>query len=175
MSDAATYYALTPRGVRAMPRIQQSSVLRTRGFTLIEVMVVVAIVGILAAIAIPNYSESVMRGKLMEAQSKLADLRSQQERYFMDNRTYQSGANCGIDDAAILATANYNGDTGRAFDVSCAAPSATTYTLTATGRAAKGMGSFVLTVNQANVKSAAGPAPWVSATCWFIRKNGECS
>lgn len=149
---------------------------RSAGFTLIEILVTVAIVGILAAIALPSYSEYVTRGKLMEAHSKLADLRAQQERYFMDNRTYIStGTTCGIDDAAILMTTTYNADAERTFDVSCAA-TATTYTVTATGRPAKGMSSsFVLTVNQANAKTSAGPAGWTSANCWFVRKSGECS
>ncbi len=145
------------------------------GFTLIEVMITVVIVGILAAIALPSYSQYVTRSKLMEAQGKLSDLRAQQERYFMDNRSYQLAGACGIDSPLILATTTMNSDTGAAFDLSCVAPTATTYTITANGRAAKGMGSFVLTVNQANAKSSAGPTGWTSASCWFVRKSGECS
>ena len=145
------------------------------GFTLIEVMITVVIVGILAAIALPSYSQFVTRSKLMEAQGKLSDLRAQQERYFMDNRSYQLAGACGIDGPLILATVTMNGDAGAAFDLSCVAPNATTYTITATGRAAKGMGSFSLTVNQANVKSSTGPTGWTSASCWFVRKSGECS
>ncbi len=153
-----------------------STVLRSAGFTLIEVLVTVTIVGILAAIALPNYSEYITRGKLLDAHTKLADLRAQQERYFMDNRAYNSsGTTCGIDDPAILMTSIYNADTGAPFTLTCAA-TATTYTITATGRPAKGMStSFVLTVNQANAKSSAGPTGWTSATCWFVRKSGECS
>ena len=101
------------------------------------------------------------------------------ERYFLDNRTYQdtSGALCGIDDAAINMTATYNADGGRSFDITCAAATPTTYTLTATGRAARGMGGFTFTVNQANARAtAAAPAGWTtSANCWIVRKNGDCS
>ena len=158
-----------------MRRATQSTVLQISGFTLLEVMIVVAIVGILAAIALPNYTESVTRSKLLEAQTKLGDLRAQQERYFMDNRTYQSGVTCGVDDPAILSVTNYNLDANSAFDFACTAATVTTYVITATGRAAKGMGSFVLNVNQANVKSSTGPAPWVAAACWFVRKDGSCS
>lgn len=159
-----------------MRRAIPSTVLRSAGFTLIEVMVTVAIVGVLAAIALPNYSEYITRGKLLDAHTKLADLRAQQERYFMDNRSYNfTGTTCGIDDPAINMTATYNADTGAPFTMSCVA-TANTYTITATGRPAKGMStSFVLTVNQANVKSSAGPTGWTSATCWFVRKSGECS
>lgn len=157
-----------------MRRASPSARATNTGFTLIEVMITVVIVGILAAIALPSYSQYVTRSKLMEAQGKLSDLRAQQERFFMDNRTYLSGANCGVDDPLIAATITMNGDGNAAFDLSCVA-TATTYTVTATGRAAKGMGSFVLTVNQANAKTSAGPAGWTAATCWFVRKNGECS
>ncbi len=156
-----------------MRRATPSTFPRTAGFTLIEVMVTVAIVGILAAIALPSYSEYVIRGKLMDAHTKLADLRGKQETYWSNNNSYISpAATCGVEALGVIAA--YNADTGAPFDVACAG-TATTYTITATGRASKGMGSFVLTVNQANAKSSAGPSGWTSATCWFVRKNGDCS
>lgn len=162
-----------------MQRIHRPTPVREAGFTLIEMMIVVVIVAILAAIAIPSYTDFVMRGRLMDAHAKLGDLRGQMERYFLDNRTYQdtSGALCGIDDAAINMTANYNADGGRSFDLTCAAATPTTYTITATGVAAKGMSGFTFTVDQANVRATtAAPAGWTtSANCWVVRKNGDCS
>ena len=156
-----------------MRRPTCSTVQRSCGFTLIEVMVTVAIVGILAAIALPSYSEYVMRGKLMDAHTKLADLRGKQETYWSNNNSYVSaGTTCGVEFLGVITA--YNADAGAPFDVACTG-SATTYTITATGRAAKGMGSFVLDVNQANAKNSAGPSGWTSATCWFVRKNGDCS
>jgi len=152
---------------------------RHGGFTLIEMMIVVVILAILAAIAIPSYSDFIMRGRLMDAHAKMGDLRGQMERYFLDNRTYQdtTGTACGVDDAAINMTATYNADGARSFDIACAAPTATTYTLTATGRAAKGMSGFTFTVDQANARATtAAPAGWTtSANCWIVRKNGDCS
>ncbi len=162
-----------------MRRATGSRYARPSGFTLIEMMITVAIVGVLAAIVVPSYNEYVIRGKLTEAQSKLGDMRGQMERYFLDNRTYQDtgGTLCGIDDAAINMSAAYNGDAGRSFDVSCAAPTATTYVITATGLSSRGMGSFILTVNQANARTSVGPSPWptTAVNCWFVRKSGECS
>jgi type IV pilus assembly protein PilE len=152
---------------------------RASGFTLIELMITVVIVAILAAIALPSYSDFVMRSRLTDAHAKLGDLRGQMERYFLDNRTYQdtSGALCGIDDAAINMTATYNADGGRSFDIACVAATPTTYTLTATGRAARGMSGFTFTVDQSNTRAtSAVPAGWTtSANCWIVRKGGECS
>ena len=162
-----------------MRRADFSRFARSAGFTLIELMMTLAILAILAAIAIPSYSDFIMRGRLTDAHAKLGDLRGQMERYFLDNRTYQdtTGVLCGIDDAAINMTATYNADGGRSFDIACAAGTATTYTLTATGRAAKGMNGFVFTVNQNNARTSVGPSPWPTSAvnCWFVRKNGDCS
>src|ERR1700722_11706839 len=67
------------------PRMRHS---RSQGFTLIELMITVAIVAILAAIAIPNYRDYVIRGQLVDATQALAAVRANMERYFQDNRTY---------------------------------------------------------------------------------------
>ena len=67
------------------------------GFTLIEVMITVAIVAILAAIAVPSYNEYVQRARITEATSALADMRNKMEQYFQDNRTWTPGG--GIDPA----------------------------------------------------------------------------
>jgi type IV pilus assembly protein PilE len=64
---------------------------REKGFTLVEVMIVVAILGILAGIGIPMYTGYVQRARLAEAHSHLADLRVKMEQFFQDNRTYVGG------------------------------------------------------------------------------------
>lgn len=61
---------------------------RSRGFTLIELMIVVAVVGILGAIAYPSYTSSVLKGKRAQARTALAELMQQQERYMTQNNTY---------------------------------------------------------------------------------------
>jgi type IV pilus assembly protein PilE len=159
----------------AMPRRTRRFALpahRQAGFTLIELMIAVAIVGILAAIAYPQYTEFVQRSRIADATSSLNDFRTRMEQYFQDNRTYLNGANCGVPDPALVGSAS--------FQLVCNGASATGYTLNATGLAAKGMGSFQyrLTVAAAGVTRATilAPGGWVTpANCWAIRKGGDCS
>ena len=62
---------------------------QNNGFTLIELMIVVAIVGILAAVAYPAYTDSVAKGKRAEARAAVMDLLQQQERYLTQMNTYE--------------------------------------------------------------------------------------
>ena len=61
---------------------------RKSGFTLIELMIVVAIVGIIAAVAYPSYTRYVVKGNRAAAQAHLIDLAQRQQQYFADSRTY---------------------------------------------------------------------------------------
>jgi type IV pilus assembly protein PilE len=141
---------------------------RRPGFTLIEVMITVAIVGILAAIALPMYFDQITRSKIIDGTTKLGDFRSKMDKFFMDNRSYQAGAVCGVADP-LVSTADY-------FQITCAAPTATSYVILATGIAARGMGGFVYRIDQTNAKSTPTvPAGWTSSgVCWVLRKDGSC-
>ena len=143
-----------------------------RGFTLIELMIVVTVLGILAMIAYPSYSDYIKRGKIAEAASQLGQWRTKMEQYFLDNRTYlDSAGNCGV-------PAPSGGDI-KYFTYTCPTKTASTYTLQAVGNASEGMSGFTYTLDQADTKqTTAAPAGWAAATmptnCWIKKKGGTC-
>lgn len=138
----------------------------SRGFTLIEVMIVVAIIGILSAIAIPAYGDYVKRSKVTEATSALADYRIRMEQYYQDNRNYGPG-DCGV----VEPTAKY-------FTISCALTnSGQGYLTTATNKASVGLdasGDFVYTINHANVKTTTKAWGASGGNCWVMKKGESC-
>lgn len=148
-----------------------------QGFTLIEVMIVVTIIAILAAVAIPNYQDYVTRSRVTEALAGLADARTKMEQYFQDNRSYPTG--CVIQPAVPAAT-QVQLTSLKAFGLACSNMSATTYTVTATG--VTPMVGFTYTIDQNNLKTSAfagtGPSQgWTAASpnnCWVIRKGAVC-
>ena len=142
----------------------------TRGFTLIEVMITIAVIAILAAVALPNYIEYVTRSKLVEAKTNLADMRTRLEQYFLDNRAYP-GACIAYATGPAPAGKIYLPANQKNFVIDCnPPPTATAYTVRATGL------GFVFTIDQTNTKATPTvPTGWTtSAVCWVSRKNGDC-
>jgi type IV pilus assembly protein PilE len=139
------------------------------GFTIIELLVAIAIVGILASIAVPSYGAYMMRSRLLDAIAKLSDHHTRMEQYFLDRRTYVDDVgNCGI---AVPATAG----SADSFVVACAA-TAKAYRVTATGIAGKGMTGFAYTIDEAGARVTLSlPKGWSrTADCWTVRPDGTC-
>lgn len=142
---------------------------KNQGFTLIEVMIVVAIIGILAAIAYPSYKDYVLRSKISEAVGAMETLRTDMERFYQDNRTY-AGA------TAPCATTR----SVEAFDLACSGTRDNkAFTIQASG---KGIANgFTYTINQLNVRyTTAVPSNSGYNVCtsssngWMTRKGQAC-
>lgn len=159
------------------PPLKDRDMKRAQGFSLIELMIVVAVIGILAAVAVPQYNQYILKSKLAEARAELSDARVRMERYFQDNRRYNGPAalgECGVE-------VNDFGEK-RYFNYVCAVVDADGddwaegYTVTATGIAAQGTANFAFTINQDNDKvTTSVPADWtINAGCWVTGPGGGC-
>jgi len=156
-----------------------------QGFTLIELMITVAIVAILAAIAVPSYTDYVTRSKFTEAHGMLGDLRVKMEQYYMDNRRYSTttgGGTCGIPGGNTPTTLGT-----KYFTFTCASTNPTAspagdqqYTLTATGIAGQGLDGIAFTLNHANARATtvsgvmATKGYAANTTCWVLKKPSQC-
>ena len=139
-----------------------------RGFTLIELMIVVVVVAILAAVAVPSYTEYITRGRIPDATSNLATKRVKIEQFYQDNRTYAGAPDCASD----TTSSSY-------FDFSCTVATSTAFTLQAVGKSS--MSGFTYTVDQTNSKtstiSSGAPSGWTTPSpnnCWVTKKAGVC-
>ena len=132
-----------------------------RGFTLIEVMIVVVIVGILTAIALPNYSEYIRRGHRAEARAALLQGAQWMERAATATGVYPGAGAF----PAVLKTIPSD-----RYDITIASADGSTFTLTATPKGAQAgdkCGNY--TFNQAGVRGANGKVQTDSgfdSTCW---------
>lgn len=133
-----------------------------RGFTLIELMVVVTIVAILAAVALPAYTEHIRKGRRADAAAFLSDIVARQQQFLLDRRAYATSitASAGAGGLGIAIPANVAAHYSLTINTDNNPPP--TFSLTATpqgAQSAERCGS--LTITSSGVKTVSG-----SGTCW---------
>lgn len=146
---------------------------RQRGFTLIELMVVVAVIAILAGVAVPSYTEYLRRGQVTEASTLMSDFRIKMEQSFQDNRNYGNG-NCGMQNAVAPGWSMF--PAAKYFSYTCVLQNGGQgYLVTATGVATTRAKGHVYTMDQADLRRTTqfkGTA--VNANCW-LTKDSTCN
>lgn len=136
----------------------------SRGFTLIELMITVAIVAILAAVAVPAYNDYIRRGYITDAVTTLGTHRVRMEQYYQDNRNYGStGTTCGL---TVPTNARYT--------YTCTmVAGGQSYSLSATGATGLVVG-YDYSINQTGAQSTTKyKGATVTKSCWVIR-GSEC-
>lgn len=106
---------------------------KTKGFSLIELMMVVAIIAILASIAFPSYTRYMVRAKRADAQQRLLSLSQGMERFFLANNSYKGAAAAGADTGTPTVGPSQSPESGTAiYNFTISAADATSYTVLAT-------------------------------------------
>lgn len=138
---------------------------RQAGFTLIEIMIAVVVIGILTAIALPSYNGYMARARLSEAFTGLAGVQPRLEQHWSNTRSY----------AGFADIANQMPPASQNFTFSLTTATASAYTVTATGR--NGAADFAFTIDQSgNRVTTSVPSGWTSSNnCWVDRKEGKCT
>jgi type IV pilus assembly protein PilE len=132
------------------------------GFTLIELMIVVAIVAILASVALPAYTNYVKTGNAQEAPSNLLAMKTAEEQAYADSPL------TGYNSYACTAPAN-----SKYFGYACSNVAKDTFTITATGKAGTNVAGWTYTINQSGGRSSSG-IDGASGTCWITKSGGGC-
>lgn len=121
----------------------KTNIPRQHGFTLIELMIAVAIIGILSAIAVPSYQKYVREARRADGQALLLDLQQKQEKWRVNNTSYGTLADLG------------GSPTSSYYDYTVTVNTATAYTLIATAKSTQTTDTdcTTLSINETSVKT----------------------
>ena len=138
-----------------------------QGFSLIELMIALAIGAIIAAIAVPAYRDHILRARIPQATSTLSSLAMRLEQHYQDNHDYGGDEICSVtmpDDAF--------------FTFQCAAENnGQSFLLTASGKRPGEMADFIFTLDQnGNARTTKLPEAWgtTPANCWIAKRGSTC-
>lgn len=143
---------------------------QARGFTLIELMITVAIIAVLASIAVPSYRDYITRSKIHEATTALLAQKVKMEQYYQDLRTY--AGSCAANTVAPLPTGL------KYFTIDCPTRTATQFVVRATG-SDPSMAGWSFSIDETNTRRTvavpAGSGWSLPATnCWVVKKPNIC-
>lgn len=137
------------------------------GFSLIELMIALAIAAIIAAVAVPGYRDHMLRARIPEATSTLSELAMRLEQHYQDHRVYGDTTSC-----AITMPAN------QFFTFNCSSQNnGQSFLLTASGNSPGAMSDFVFTLDQnGNAMTKKLPATWGNTpfNCWINKRSSTC-
>jgi|LauGreSuBDMM15SN_2_FD.fasta_scaffold273757_1 type IV pilus assembly protein PilE len=138
-----------------------------QGFSLIELMIALAIAAIIAAVAIPGYRDHMLRGRIPDATSTLSELAMRLEQHYQDNQVYGDAKDC-----AITMPVN------QFFTFDCSPKNdGQSFLLKATGISTGAMSGFVYTLDQnGNAATTQLPAAWGNTpfNCWITKRSATC-
>jgi type IV pilus assembly protein PilE len=152
---------------------------RNKGFTLIELMIVVAVIGILAAIAYPSYTEQVNKGRRASAKAVLLDAQAYMERIYSENYSYAADTSGTLINSGTYFQSNFSvapkpGEGNAAYTITLASTT-NTYTVTATPIATGPMNNDKCGSFTANRTGRKGVVNWVTGKfANQVEANREC-